>query len=144
MYIHSSYNMCVNQKMNLNRGCQLFRKTLGVPEPSKSMGSAARKSQVLQGPEQKSLCVYSFFGFFPQPVCLIWVYVFNSFLKNRIACLLIWNMYAYQQQFFQNFAKCIQQQSTKKANKSFSFKCTGIPRYTAVYNSILFSSPLYY
>ena len=36
-----------------------------------------------------------FFGFFPLPVCLIWVYVFNSFFKKRIACLLIWDMYAY-------------------------------------------------
>ena len=55
-----------------------------------------------------------FFGFFPRPVCLIWVYVFNSFSKKSIACVLIWDMCAYQRQFFQNFAKCIQQQSTKK------------------------------
>ena len=41
-----------------------------------------------------------FFGFFPQPVCLIWVYVFNSFSKKWIACVLIWDMYAYYQHFF--------------------------------------------
>ena len=36
-----------------------------------------------------------FFAFFPQPVCLIWVYVFISLKKKWIACLLIWDMYAY-------------------------------------------------
>ena len=55
-----------------------------------------------------------FFGFFPRPVRLIWVYVFNSFSKKSFACVLIWDMCAYQRQFFQNFARCIQQQSTKK------------------------------
>ena len=36
-----------------------------------------------------------FFGFFSQPVCLIWVYAFNRFLEKWISCLLIWDMYAY-------------------------------------------------
>ena len=40
------------------------------------------------------VCLF-FFGFFPQPVCLIWVYVFNSFFKKWIACWLIWDMCAY-------------------------------------------------
>ena len=40
------------------------------------------------------VCLF-FFGVFSQPVCLIWVYVFNRFFEKWIACLLIWEMYAY-------------------------------------------------
>jgi hypothetical protein len=39
-----------------------------------------------------------FFAFYPQPVCLIWVYVFNIFFLKGIACLPIWDMYACKRQ----------------------------------------------
>ena len=56
-----------------------------------------------------------FFAFFPQPVCLIWVYVFNRFLK-KMTCLFAYLGHVCLSatifiEFFQMYSSTIHQKS---------------------------------
>ena len=41
-------------------------------------------------------CTFIFFTLFPQPVCLIWVYMFNSFSRKNSVCILLRDNFCYK------------------------------------------------